>query len=634
MLRAGKIVGTAGSVWVMAIAVLCISPAAPVRRETLRSTSRDLRLVVGAAISLPVDGLPLQIFASAPDDEPNHLLVCSFEEDGEHAQHPSSAYVSLDAGTSWMRTLRDANSDWVSETSCAAGTKSRAYFVAGVSDTPAGVPDHTRGTTEVYQSFDSGLTWAVMRRYPFIDWTFLLVSDLHEKNEELHLFGHELAAGSGDRGEGVWVARKGVLLTSRDGVHFASPRFAPMEGDESKIGCYPLGAVAKEDGSVISLFARNPGPGKRLEYVLYRIDGTSYAALSRIEFPPGLIGTNLLSAQIAWDRSGSFRGRLYVAFPAVRHEQSVLGLAWSDDEGKTWQVQELLSAPRPLKSTFGYSSYAGVAVNASGIVGLSWLPAGQCPIFAVSADGGASISESRMLGSCLRPDDVEELAAAGGKRIWIMNSAQTDSIADSVAAAPGLTANVRTGTPWSVQLLSDAAGNFHVFWTETGTDGGTLTKTARVSVGSAPPTPVGLGNLQDVTGTSIIHVLRNDFDPYSGLFHLDIAVQNASNGPIPYPSLLAVEKEHSDCGPIRYASTDLMSEDGRTLFQIPQRSDPALLSPGERTLPLHLEVEVDGCRSGEATLLEKNRERRGRFSPLAIRFQIYAPISGKDGPGL
>ncbi len=124
----------AGERWirVLAIAALLSTPLAHGQERPADQNSPPGRqaVKVGPAITLPVQGLALQLFASAAPDDPDRLLICTFEEDIQHARHPSAAYVSLDAGNTWMRTLVDANSDWVSETSCAAGSNGRAYFVA------------------------------------------------------------------------------------------------------------------------------------------------------------------------------------------------------------------------------------------------------------------------------------------------------------------------------------------------------------------------------------------------------------------------------------------------------------------------------------------------------------------------
>lgn len=111
---------------------------------------------VGHPAVLPVVDMPKNVWASAAPDDPDRLLICAFEKDGEHAKHHSAAYLSLDGGASWMKTLDDTDSDWVSETSCAAGARGTAYFVGGASDTSAGDPRHESGTAEIFRSPDGG----------------------------------------------------------------------------------------------------------------------------------------------------------------------------------------------------------------------------------------------------------------------------------------------------------------------------------------------------------------------------------------------------------------------------------------------------------------------------------------------
>jgi len=618
----------AGERWirVLAIAALLSTPLAHGQERPADQNSPPGRqaVKVGPAITLPVQGLALQLFASAAPDDPDRLLICTFEEDIQHARHPSAAYVSLDAGNTWMRTLVDANSDWVSETSCAAGSNGRAYFVAGVSETNNGKYEHEKGTTEVYRSVDGGLSWGEPRRYPFMDWTALCVMKvLAADPERIYLFAHNLAQGFGDAGSGRWVNKKPLLAVSNDGLHFSYPEFPPSTADESKFGAFPLGAVVLPGGRVLALVARSR-PGAGLQYTLYRSDDSGYRMLSTIEMPPDLHPVNALSAQVARDPREKGGGNIYVAFSAVQDGRPALGLATSGDGGQNWHVRAVTQGEGKVRDLFGYATYAGIAVNKDGIIGLTWLPAAGCPIFAVSADGGETIQESKQLGICPNGGQREKSLHIDTGHVWAMATWESaQPLSDHTPKRElGLSFQVRALSQWSTQAVADAAGRFHVFWAEPGQRGIPFFQSATVLVDEARSENFRLGSQKDVTAASTLHILREDVD--AGVFHVDATIENSGTERQPYPTTLLVQSARSDCGEVRYVNPSGISEDDRAVFRIPKDPSREYLSPTEKSLPFHMEIRLQGCDLDQESFIERSRKTRGQFCPLSLRFLVYA----------
>lgn len=619
----------AGQRWIRALAIAALLSTLPTlgqdRPADKNSFSRLPLIKVGPATSLPVQGLALQLFASAAPDDPDRLLVCTFEEDVEHARHPSAAYVSLDAGNTWMRTLVDANSDWVSETSCATGSNGRAYFVAGVSETSSGTFEHEKGTTEVYRSVDGGLNWGEPRRYPFMDWTALCVAKYLANDQEwVYLFAHNLAQGFGDAGSGRWVNKKPLMAVSNDGLHFSYPEFPPSTADESKVGAFPLGAVVLPGRKVLALVAKSPRAGAGLQYTLYRSDDSGYRILSTIEMPSDLHPVNALSAQIARDPRERVSGNIYVAFSAVQDGRPALGLATSADGGQNWHVKAMTQGEGRARDLFGYATYAGIAVNKDGIVGLTWLPAAGCPIFAVSVDGGETIQESKQLGNCPNGDQREKSLRADAGHVWGM--ATWESAQPFNDHTPkrelGLSFQVRALSQWSSQLVADGAGRFHAFWEEPGRRGIPVFQSVTISVDEGRSENFRLGSQKDVTAVSTLHILREDVD--AGVFHIDATIENSGTERQPYPTTLLVQSDRSDCGEVRYVNPSGTSDDGRAIFNIPKDSSREYLSPTEKSLPFHMEIRLQGCDLDKESFIERSRRTRGQFCPLSLRFLVYA----------
>jgi len=580
---------------------------------------------VGTPVPLPVQGVPQQLWASAAPDDPDRLVVCTFESDGEHGEFISSIYVSLDAGNTWMRTLLDDHSDWVSETNCAAGSQGRAYFVAGVSDTSRGTMVHELGSTEAYRSWDGGVSWSRAREYPFIDWTAIGVNP-EGLEERVFLFGNVQANGIGDHGAGSWNAKTKPLLVSSDRLSFSEPIY-PDEVSYTQNG-YPLSVVAPSSDVVLALYAEIPNN----VFSIYRWNGKRYQRLSTIAMPVGVKPYGPLSAHMAMDKMGKFRGRLYAAIPGIESHHPVVVLAHSDDEGRSWTAQVILRRAKELSEHEIEYFSAGITVNRDGVVGLEWLPGTDCAELAISTDGGISVAERHALGNC--PDSLDKGSVssptASFLKVYNDRSAVDHPLQYASGALPGFTIQVATSLLASVQIDADAGGRFHVFWCEMGANG-PMTLTATVLPQRTWEAYSTLSDSIEVTKDSLIRVERELFDERTGTFRIDLQIKNQSPLPIAYPTILEVVSSRSDCGKVRYLNAVGYSGGGDTLFRVPRRPDRLRLFPGEASLPVHLEIQADGCGGSDARLVDRAKqqalESRPVF-PLVLRFQVFAAVTG------
>jgi hypothetical protein len=578
-----------------------------------------------ALSSVPLGGMPLAVIASAAPDDPDRLIVCTFEADEQRARHHSAAYISLDTGRSWMRTLLDATSDFVAEGTCAAGANGRAYFVASASDTSAGDLAHARGVMQAYRSLNGGLDWSAPRRYPFVDWMSLAVQPTGAAAERVHLFANNIASGIGDAGDGKWDGRRRPLLISEDGLLFAPPLFPPDQVASRPVGSFPLSAVVMEDGSLRALHGmyaphadprNNPGAWW---YEVYGYEGQVYRAVGRVEplpvrveplraHPPLQSGPRFLSGQMALDRRGAFKGRLYVAFPALDGDLPVLGLARSDDGGKSWRAEVLrrgLESWRVAGPPGAYAEHAGIAVNAAGVVAIEWQPARGCPVFLTSSDGGETVGEVWRLGRCDDSAPGTAQAASIGARVTVITSRRPIPGQGDAQASPGFDLRVRTGRPSRVQSVADAAGRFHVFWAEPRGDGSVALLSATVPPEAPAARPrVSTGQATELTDRTLVKVQEQRFEPDTATFSIDASVQNIGEAPIRSPTLLQVLMDQSDCGEVHYVNASALAEDGRPVFRISSRVDRPYLSPGDSTLPVHLRIRVPGCEASRVSLQE------------------------------
>jgi hypothetical protein len=576
--------------------------------------------------------LPKDLWASAAPDDPDRLLVCTFETDGERGIHHSVVYVSLDSGNTWMKTMDDTDTDFVSEPSCASGANSKAFFVAGASNTAHGDPRHEVGTTEIFRSVDGGLHWSRLHRYPFVDWTSLAVGGTFSNS--VYVFGHLMAEGVGDAGSGAWRSDIRPLLSSHNaGEAFSGPRFPQDQKHNDFRRGYPVSAIALTDGTVVALYAEALDPipdiNSKLGLAVYKVQGEQYGLLSTVSLLPEIHDVEALSSQMAIDNGAMHHGRLYIAFQAVADDHVVFALSKSDDGGKTWNTKVLLRGDRVYSFTgrLDYSVFTSLAVNHEGIVGLEWMPPNGCPVFALSADGGASLTGVRSLGRCETSLKTTVSPLATIHCMDTLSAAVVNSPSNTSEARPGLTVRVDTSLLWSAQMVADAGGRFHAFWPERKPDGTVSILTSTVSVGSSAGGTISLKGAEDETTRSVVKVVAERFDPYAGELGIDLVVKNAGAQTMTYPALLEVSDDVSDCGKAKYLNAVASSAQGRALYKIPRAANVGSLLPGETTLPIRLNVWLDGCEDAKGSLFDRSRistPQRWGFYTLSVLVRVYA----------
>jgi hypothetical protein len=592
--------------------------------EAPEDTANNFKM--SSPVPIPVDGLPNWILASAAPDDANELLVCTFEADAETARRFSAAYSSFDNGNSWTRTLLDAKSAWVSETSCGLGPDRRAYFLAGVSGERLGENRHSYGTTEFYRSPDGGANWLQAHRYPFIDWaTLAIVPSPTEDFDRLYLFGNNIARGIGDTGMGSPEPLRRPLLIAKDGISFEAPQYPPDQDPRGRpVGSFPLSTAVLENRTVLVLYARQPEPNApSLQLSLYKVQGDKYDFVSTIAMPSSVSDYSALGTQLAFDGSRKHHGRLFVALDAGRAQNRVLLLATSDNEGQSWRVKILATADSALD--YVVDTHASVAVDRAGNVGILWQPKGNCPRFVISTDGGESVKQSLMMGSCQEQKDPSQLPrwlAQHTVSIYERSHSVKASMMD--AGEPGFTLFVLPSTTWTSQVATDAAGKFHVFWPEVQSDGTTALLTSKIGMRLESPAVDPRSDLQDISSRAFVKIVRQSFDAKSSVFHMDVAVENISSANIPYPSMLKIYSGKTDCGSLRYVSPVSMLPQNGLVLHIPQIGNGPYLNPGQKTLPLHLELRIEGCDI-QLGLLDASRQVSGRtIDSLSLKFHIYS----------
>ncbi len=392
-------------------------------------------------------------------------------------------YVSSDTGRSWRPTLvvDSTGPGGSADPVCAFGQYHTIYFVAnndGVYHRRGDNADYFVGTSPVYRSPDGGATWEHTTDLPLGDRPYLTVDNVSERHLGAVFVGmtpfsvHSLDSTTGqlgltiyrsvDRGQSfaTWAtyteahsAVFGAGDVLADGRLIEPLRFG-LDG--------PGGSRAPPNHQVRVVVASDSADG---EYNAFGANATLVSPAVRCADP-----TNWpFMPSLAVDHSrGPYHNRAYVVWPDDRSGQCQVLLAWSDDAGATWSPPTVVDIDTSGRRADDFHPI--VAVNAAGVVGVSWYDRHERPAslgwqarFAASLDGGVTfvpsvaVSRSRMTVGEGRRVILYPFVGGGGT--------ETYHPGERLEVSLGIGGHPLTGGE-TAGLTADANGVFHVLWVD------------------------------------------------------------------------------------------------------------------------------------------------------------------------
>jgi hypothetical protein len=337
-----------------------------------------------------------ETYVAADRKDARHLIACAYVvRPGNRVD--TVFYVSFDRGDTWENTL---TIPMAVDPSCAIGLDGAA-FAASVHD----LADE-KGTPvlSVYRSGDGGRTWLASRvsvDAPPIDRAYLTVDDTDsafKKRVYVHAYRYSrtppatvLFFPGGNEG------RSFEKMLVNGAATFERPWFFPGNGVVGSDGAF-YALMAEMDDSKRNMSYRTdaasaPAAANSVLSVYVSRDGGKTLALA------GKIADafydwrvpQVSMPSLAVDRS---RDRLYAVWPDARFEhRTQILFASSMDHGRTWTAPALIERDGTASNSF----MPVVAVNRSGVVGVSWYDRrdnsdnlGYYVRFAASVDGGKS----------------------------------------------------------------------------------------------------------------------------------------------------------------------------------------------------------------------------------------------------
>lgn len=549
----------------------------------------------------PPEGAHLNWYEMKADPEDgSHLIVCGAQRDAQTNAYDGVIYSSHDGGRTWRRVLDDRASTWVSEQSCAFGTRHFAYFVSEASKVVDGMLHHSLGTTRIFISSDGGETWAQTATTGWADFSSSVVGNVPvQGRQRLYVFYNSNSNYDGSKNLGSTLD---FFTVSQDGRRVSRRQSIPGMAHRNYQGVYPSSSAALGDGSVVALYEARKRPTAEdgsdlLELGLARISFSGHQGFTTIATYSARNESPMcpfsLSASLAYDQT---RSLLYVAYGDDTSGHCAVMLSESADEGRTWSVPRELQPPPGIRSAMYFPV---VAANHDGVLGLLWRGTAEkspaCWFFSISRDG-LKLDDTVCLSGCSSVDSLDS---------------QSSAYLATFISQP------RNGQPASVELLTlrdyltrvgiTAApdGAFHPVWSTLGDGFGEL-RTAQIRVDAqsqlATTRPAQESALRDVTDNiTVVYGGEQRLDHETNSVTLAISFRNDGPVPIPFPLYLQVYRATSEFGDPELMNPEMVTSPGSDYVKLSNVPGNIPLAPGATSnaypLVFHFTRQTHGPRS-------------------------------------
>jgi hypothetical protein len=485
------------------------------------------------------------------------------------------------------------------------------YFVSDASKVINGMTHHDLGTSRIYTSHDSGKTWKLGITTGWMDYSTSVVDTTPGPNQNrLYIFFNaldsfylslgELGAAKAEQQETGGGTRVGMISYKDGDAQVAGPFSSYEMLGEKNQGSFPAPALLLKDGTMVVLYTAKHKDAKgdvqfTVEAVRSSPNRTSLEA--PVTIVDSLDGRNGASDQncvtgyafdpgVAYD---SVRDRLYFVYSDARGKMCHLFVTTSSDGGKSWsRTNQILSADE--SSAGGYIDPA-VAVNREGILGVMWeqRPRSGCWMFAVSTNGGTSLSRAKQLGTC---SGMEFKPSALSTDDLLTSIFQAGALPKLPKALITITLrNTRNSVSRNENAIAITLdGAFHPVWIEAGNGQGEI-RTAAIHVTSEDTLIASATRgLDDITTKVAILYGGNQFyDPNTKTLTLDIVVKNESLTPIAGPFKLVVPSLQYDYGYAEIANAANGVTGAGAVWDISSSIMGEKLDPGSESLPFSLQ---------------------------------------------
>jgi hypothetical protein len=565
------------------------------------------RIHVGANVQVSTDNAELpqdEVWIGADPGDAKHLIGCTIFANPADADRANLVYGSYDGGTTWHETLRKGEGD----PACAYGLNGTAlYSTALLGNYRLGKPDDPSWT--VYFSPDGGKRWEQAHfkgKGNHIGDRAFIAADFTSSpyRGRVYLSGYEsIKRMDGEKQQAM------VLYRSLDGgktFEIPAVSLAAESRDDAHIFHQACNLAVLPDGTVAVLVERadmskenqhdagragaQPVEDGELKLLLSHDGGESFErAISivgiyqdRREYEdviPGFLAADPGSAALS--------NHLYVVWVDGRYGRDQIMFTSSGDGGKKWSTPVVISDD--LSSTANHTQPM-IAVNAAGVIGVSWYDRRDNPDnkgyyvrFAASLDGGETWLPSERVSS------APKTIGKPGEQVTIILGRNEPS--NTPGDVP-VTVYVReyewpTGGH-TAGLAADSENKFHVMWVDNRTGVHQIWTAAITVDGQATNPDAVLNGMEEVSKRVSLQFTKSSFDAARSEVSFDVAIKNTSKEALSGPLKVHVMAERSERGvPV------LLNTEAGSIVDFSSLMDGDRLAPDQQTKPRRFVFRID-----------------------------------------
>ncbi|HUR59714.1 MAG TPA: sialidase family protein [Opitutaceae bacterium] len=497
-----------------------------------------------------------EVLVAADPKDPKKLIVGSFLFPDSNTEGSTVVYASGDSGITWEPTLGGNALLETSDPAVAFGPRGEAYYLA------AHLPDQGRKerTMLFYRSPDGGKTWDKPGVFTYTDREYITVDTTGGKNHgRIYVNGNNRVP----RGVSDIV----MFYSADEGRTWVGP------GKREGFGRFTAGqmgnGVVASDGTFIAIIGETGRvPGNVLSATTSVDGGATFTPAVTID--QFVVGGNRKGARnnvnaqpiLAIDPgSGKFRDRLYAVWPDRRAGKSEIYFASSSDKGATWTKGRAINDNPAADKTD--QLMPTVAVNPHGVVGVMWYDRREHPDnmgwdarFTASVDGGATFLPSVKISEGSTHFDAT-------MRWTALRPNTQRGVASKQKEAPGQAVQVSLNTFLfmggdTAGIAATADGVFHPVWVDSRT-GTPQVWTAAIRVGpevKSPAPDAALAKLDDISSASTLELSQPRFDRANNVLTAVARVVNTSSQALQGPFRVRVTALTSALGDLTVTNAD------------------------------------------------------------------------------
>ena len=549
----------------------------------------------------------------ADPDSARNMIICGTKWDPKDNAPYGFVYYSPDGGQTWTQVLQDQSSKFVTEQSCAYGVHGVAYFVSDASKVIDDFPHHDLGTTRIYTSRDFGRTWTVGIETAWTDFSTSVVDTMPGPNQNrLYVFfggpasfRNSVAQEAKAEAELDAIKQGSVgtrvgMISYKVGDTEAKGPFSSVEmGKEKNQGAYPSPAFLLKDGSILTFYNAkhtNDKPSYRFttETIRTNADRSALESPVKIEEVVDVVGSESFDegCDLFLNAAGTYdpvHDKLYYVYPEFQNKACHLFLTTSTDAGSTWSKARPIVSPDETPATT-YTNPT-IAINRDGALAVMWqrrLWSG-CWMFAISEDGGLSLSLAKQLGTCVAKDRKSTPLSSAYLSTAIFQADSIHKEGFKAGSARIILRNKRNEVWRNVAIGVSPDGTFHPVWIDAGKGDGEIRTAAIHTTTAAALIAAATTGLSDVTSkVAVLYGGDQHYDAQSGIITVDVVIRNKAAESIRGPFKLVVPSLYKVYGYADIANADNKATAGGAVWDISSCISGAMLASGSTSRPFPL----------------------------------------------